>query len=357
MYDIIIIGAGPAGLSAAIYGIRAGKSVLVLEGKTYGGQIVNTPEVENYPGIQKVSGFEFATKLYEQAKDLGAQIKMEKVLAIERLEGRSEYDLQAAEAGPAEESGGNEVRGAEVDRSEADGSEADEPGGTMSNSKDRENSRILVTTSKGNYEAGAVILAMGAKNRQLGLSKEKEMTGAGISYCATCDGMFYRDKSVAVNGGGSTALEDALFLSNYCREVYLIHRRDTFRGEQKLVDALKKRENVKFILNSVITGLLGEGKLTGIQIREKSGEEKVLMIDGLFIAIGQEPETALAKELVELDGKGYIHAGEDCKTTAQGIFVAGDCRTKVIRQLTTAASDGAVAALMAVEYLDQNAKQ
>lgn len=343
MYDIIIIGAGPAGLSAAIYGIRAGKSVLVLEGKTYGGQIVNTPEVENYPGIQKMSGFEFATGLYKQAKDLGAQIKMEKVLTVERAEGRSEYDLQAAEAGPADESNSNEVHGAEADGS----------GGTMLNSRDRENSRILVTTSKGNYEAGAVILAMGAKNRLLGIPKEKELTGAGISYCATCDGMFYRDKSVAVNGGGSTALEDALFLSNYCREVYLIHRRDTFRGEQKLVDALKKRENVKFILNSVITGLLGEGKLTGVQIKKKGGEEKVLMVDGLFIAIGQEPETALAKELVEVDGKGYIQAGEDCKTTVQGIFVAGDCRTKAIRQLTTAASDGAVAALMAAEYLDQ----
>lgn len=317
MYDIIIIGAGPAGLSAAIYGIRAGKSVLVLEGKTYGGQIVNTPEVENYPGIKKMSGFEFATKLYEQAKELGAQIKMEKVLTVEKADGRSGYDLQAAEV------------------------------------KEQENSHIIVTTSKSNYEAGVVILATGAKNRLLGLPKEKEMTGAGVSYCATCDGMFYRDKSVAVNGGGSTALEDALFLSNYCREVYLIHRREGFRGEQKLVDALKKRENVKFILNSVITGLLGEEKLTGVQIKERDGEEKVLMIDGLFIAIGQEPETALARELVEVDEKGYIRAGENCKTTEQGIFVAGDCRTKAIRQLTTAASDGAVAALMAVEYLDQ----
>lgn len=322
MYDIIIIGAGPAGLSAAIYGIRAGKSVLVLEGKTYGGQIVNTPEVENYPGIKKMSGFEFATELYQQAKDLGAQIKMEKVLTVEKADGRSEYDLQAAEI------------------------------------EEQENSHIIVTTSKGIYEAGAVIFATGAKNRLLGLPREKEMTGAGISYCATCDGMFYRNKSVAVNGGGSTALEDALFLSNYCREVYLIHRRDTFRGEQKLVEALKKRENVKFILNSVITGLIGEETLTGVQIKEKNGEEKVLMIDGLFIAIGQEPETALAKELVAVDGKGYIQAGEDCKTTTQGIFVAGDCRTKAIRQLTTAASDGAVAALMAVEYLDQKeAKQ
>lgn len=327
MYDIIIIGAGPAGLSAAIYGIRAGKSVLVLEGKTYGGQIVNTPEVENYPGIRKMSGFEFATELYKQAKDLGAQIKMEKVLAIEKKNGKADFDLQAAEAGLS--------------------------GDNLHNKENKTESRILVTTSKGNYEAGAVILAMGAKNRLLELPKEKELTGAGISYCATCDGMFYRDKSVAVNGGGSTALEDALFLSNYCKEVYLIHRRDSFRGEQRLADELQKRENVKFILNSVITGLLGDEKLTGVRIREKNGEEKILMIDGLFIAIGQEPETALVKELVEVDAKGYICAGEDCKTTSRGIFVAGDCRTKAVRQLTTAASDGAVAALMAVEYLEQ----
>lgn len=299
MYDMIVIGAGPAGLSAAIYGVRAGKSVLVLEGKTYGGQIINTPEVENYPGIRKVTGFEFATDLYKQAKELGAQIKMEKVIAVERSE-----------------------------------------------------AQITVRTSKGNYEAGALILATGAKNRSLGLPGEKELTGAGISYCATCDGMFYRDKVVAVNGGGSTALEDALFLSNYCKKVYLIHRRDSFRGEQRLVETLEKRQNVSFILNAVIVELLREDRLTGIRIREHNGQEQILNVDGLFIAIGQEPETTLAKELVQMDDKGYIEAGEDCRTSADGIFVAGDCRTKAVRQLTTAASDGAVAALMAAEYLD-----
>lgn len=299
MYDMIVIGAGPAGLSAAIYGVRAGKSVLVLEGKTYGGQIINTPEVENYPGIRKVTGFEFATDLYKQAKELGAQIKMEKVIAVERSE-----------------------------------------------------AQITVRTSKGNYEAGALILATGAKNRSLGLPGEKELTGAGISYCATCDGMFYRDKVVAVNGGGSTALEDALFLSNYCKKVYLIHRRDSFRGEQRLVETLEKRQNVSFILNTVIVELLREERLTGIRVRERNGQEQILNVDGLFIAIGQEPETTLAKELVQTDDKGYIEAGEDCRTSADGIFVAGDCRTKAVRQLTTAASDGAVAALMAAEYLD-----
>ena len=299
MYDMIVIGAGPAGLSAAIYGVRAGKSVLVLEGKTYGGQIINTPEVENYPGIRKVTGFEFATDLYKQAKELGAQIKMEKVIAVERSE-----------------------------------------------------AQITVRTSKGNYEAGALILATGAKNRSLGLPGEKELTGAGISYCATCDGMFYRDKVVAVNGGGSTALEDALFLSNYCKKVYLIHRRDSFRGEQRLVETLEKRQNVSFILNAVIVELLREDRLTGSRVREHNGQEQILNVDGLFIAIGQEPETTLAKELVQTDDKGYIEAGEDCRTSEDGIFVAGDCRTKAVRQLTTAASDGAVAALMAAEYLD-----
>lgn len=321
MYDMIIIGAGPAGLSAAIYGVRAGKSVLVLEGKTYGGQIINTPEVENYPGISKMSGFEFAKGLYEQAKNLGAQIKMEKVVSLEKRKSGKRSDMEAAEADENTKEG----------RSEAP--------------------VFTVSTSKGSYEGGALILATGAKNRLLGLPGEKEMTGSGVSYCATCDGMFYRDKVVAVNGGGSTALEDALFLSNYCKEVYLIHRRDAFRGEQKLVDALEKRENVKFILNSVVTGLMGEGRLESISIKNKDGEEKTLNIDGLFIAIGQEPETALAKDMVSVDEKGYIRAGEDCRTTVPGVFVAGDCRTKTVRQLTTAAADGAVAALMAVEYL------
>lgn len=321
MYDMIIIGAGPAGLSAAIYGIRAGKSVLVLEGKTYGGQIINTPEVENYPGIKKMSGFEFAKGLYEQAKDLGAQIKMEKVVSVEKSNDREVSDMEAAQSDGNEEGGGNDAP------------------------------VFVVNTSKNSYECGALIFATGAKNRLLGLAGEQELTGAGISYCATCDGMFYRDKVVAVNGGGSTALEDALFLSNYCKEVYLIHRRDAFRGEQKLVDALEKRENVKFILNSVVTGLMGEGKLESISIKNKDGEEKTLKVDGLFIAIGQEPETAVAKEMVAMDEKGYIQAGEDCRTTVPGVFVAGDCRTKTVRQLTTAAADGAVAALMAVEYL------
>lgn len=359
MYDMLIIGAGPAGLSAAIYGVRAGKSVLVLEGKTYGGQIINTPEVENYPGIQKMSGFEFARNLYEQAKRLGAEIKMEKVISLERQEekpsdmeaAQSREEVQKSECGRNKETveGGKTGKIVEGGANE-EAVESGKTGKTVESGR-REGIRFQVHTSKGVYEGAALILAMGARNRLLGLPGEQELTGAGISYCATCDGMFYKDKAVAVNGGGSTALEDALFLSNYCKEVYLIHRRDTFRGERRLLEALEKRENVRFVLNSVVTGLAGEGRLLGINIKNKNGEEKELAVEGLFIAIGQEPETAVAKEMVAVDERGYIRAGEDCRTTVPGVFAAGDCRTKAVRQLTTAAADGAVAALMAAEYL------
>lgn len=300
MYDIIIVGAGTAGLSAAIYGVRAGKSVLVLEANVYGGQIINTPEIENYPGIKNISGFEFATTLYEQAKELGAEIKIEKVLEIINQQGKNK----------------------------------------------------VVVTERNNYEAKSVILATGAKNRPLGLEKEQELVGRGISYCATCDGAFFRGKEVAVNGGGSTALEDAIFLSSYCSKVYIIHRRDTFRGESKHVTDLQKKDNVVFVLNSNITELLGEEQLEGVKVKNKeTNEETILRISGLFIAIGQVPENSSFSNVVDLDKGGYIKATEDCKTTGDGIFVAGDSRTKAIRQLTTAASDGAIAGLAACEYI------
>lgn len=299
MTDIIIIGAGTAGLSAAIYALRAGKSVLVMEQLTYGGQIINTPEVENYPGIKSISGFDFAQGLYEQAEALGAELKYEQVTGIEDGEVKK------------------------------------------------------VKTSGGEYECKAIILATGAKNRPLGLDKETEFIGSGISYCATCDGAFFKGRVVAVNGGGNTALEDALFLSNYCKKVYLIHRRDEFRGEVKQVEKLKEKENIEFVLNSTITGLLGENELKGVRVHDKvSGEDKDIELDGLFIAIGQMPENAAFAPLVELDKGGYIVAGEDCKTNVAGIYAAGDCRTKTVRQLTTAAADGAVAALAACAYID-----
>ncbi len=298
MYDIIVIGAGPAGLSAAIYARRSGKTVLVLEESTYGGQIVNTPDVENYPGIAHVSGFDFATNLYNQAKDFGAEFKFEKAIGIE------EGDVKK------------------------------------------------VKTPKGEYKSKAVIIATGAKNRKLGLDNEESLVGKGVSYCATCDGMFFRDKSVAVNGGGNTALEDADFLSNYCKKVYVIHRRDEFRGDEKDVEKLRGKDNVEFVLDSTISEILtSEDHVSGVKVKnKKTEEERVLDVDGLFIAIGQVPDNEDFKDIVELEN-GYVKALEDCKTKADGIFVAGDCRTKSVRQLATAAADGAIAGIAASQYV------
>ena len=300
MVDIIIVGAGTAGLTAAIYALRSGKSALIFEGKAVGGQIVNTPDVENYPGIPHMSGFEFASHLLEQAQGFGAELKYEAVKEIR--------DKGAVK---------------------------------------------VVLTDAGEYEAKAVILATGAKNRPLGLDREQELVGRGVSYCATCDGMFYRKKDVAVAGGGNTALEDAQFLANYCNKVYLIHRRDAFRGEEKNVELLKAKENVEFVLNSNVTKILGEKKVEGVEVKDKfSGETRVLEVSGFFIAIGQMPANEAFAGVVSLDEKGYISAGESCTTGTAGIFTAGDCRTKEVRQLTTAASDGAVAALAACKYID-----
>ena len=299
MNDIIIIGAGTAGLSAAIYARRAGKKALILEALSYGGQIINTPEVENYPGIKNISGFDFATGLYEQAAALGAEIEYVRVTGIE---------------------------------SNADGSKT-------------------VHTTGGDRECKAVIIATGAKNRPLGIDREEELTGSGISYCATCDGAFYKKKSVAVNGGGNTAIEDAGFLSNFCSKVYVIHRRDEFRADVHEVEKLKAKENVEFILDSEVTALLGDDELTGIEVtNKKTGEKKELEISGLFIAIGQMPDNTAFASVVNLDEKGYIIGKEDCLTNTPGVFTAGDCRTKAVRQLTTAAADGAVAALAAAAY-------
>ncbi len=311
MYDIIIVGAGTAGLSAAIYGVRAGKKVLIIEEKNYGGQIVNTPEVENYPGIYNISGFEFATNLYNQATDLGAEVVYSKVLGIEDLENK--------------------------------GSDTEDKGGVCTK---------RVSTSDGGYECKSVILATGAKNRPLGVAREAELVGAGVSYCATCDGMFFRGKNVAVVGGGNTALEDAQFLSNYCNKVYVIHRRNEFRGEEKLSRSLRQKDNVELVLSSTVTELVGENMLEAIVVENVETKElRNIPVAGIFIAIGQIPDNEKFADLVDIDSKGYIVATEDCKTSKEGIFVAGDCRTKQVRQLTTAAADGAVAALAACEYI------
>lgn len=300
MYDIIIVGAGPAGLSAAVYGLRAGKSVLLLEKESYGGQIINTPEIENYPGIKKISGYEFAENLYQQAVDLGAEIDFEAVTAIE-----TEEDIKK------------------------------------------------VFTAQNEYLCKTVILATGATHRKLGIEREEELIGKGVSYCATCDGMFFKGKDVAVAGGGNTALQDALFLSNYCRKVYLIHRREEFRGEKRLETALREKDNIEFVLNCQVTALNGEKTLTSVTVRDKNTEkEKELSVSGIFIAVGQEPQSQIVQNMIDTDEGGYIISGEECYTNCSGIFTAGDCRTKSIRQLATAVSDGAVAALKACEYME-----
>ena len=299
MVDVIIIGAGPAGLAAAVYVMRAGKKALVFESDVYGGQIVNTPEVDNYPGIKKISGYEFATELFEQATGLGAEVKYEKVTAI---------------------SGQGRIK--------------------------------KVTTTKNEYECLAVIIATGVRHRKLGVSNEEEFEGAGISYCATCDGAFFKGADVAVVGGGSTALTDAKYLSNICNKVYLIHRRQGFRGEPGKLEELKKRPNVEFVLDSVVTGISGNGVLESCEIVNKiTNDKKLLNISGLFIAVGSDPCNSDILGACGLDEQGYALGGEDCRTDVEGVFAAGDCRTKNVRQLTTAVADGAVAALGACEYI------
>ncbi len=300
MYDIIIIGAGPAGLTAAIYARRAAKSVLVLEAKFYGGQIINTPDIENYPACAHVSGYDFAGKIYEQAKALGAEILYEKASEIK------------------------------------------------DNGDEKE-----VITDEGSHLARAVIIATGSKNRKLGLEGEDELIGRGVSYCATCDGAFYRKKAVAVVGGGNTALEDALYLADIVEKVYLIHRRDSFRGDEATAELLKGRGNVEFVLNSTVTKLNAQNTLESVEVTDNSGKTRTLEVSGLFVAVGRIPENKEFGELVKLDENGYIVAGEDCVTSARGIFAAGDNRVKTVRQLVTATADGAVAATEAIKYLKE----
>ena len=299
MTDAIIIGAGTAGLTAAIYLRRAEKTVLVLEANSFGGQIVNTPSIENFPAAPHISGFDFAMKLYEQATELGAEIRFERVTGL--------ID------GPVK----------------------------------------TVVTPKHTYEGKTVILATGSVNRKLGLPGEDRLTGRGVSYCATCDGHFFRKKTVSVVGGGNTALEDALYLSDLAEKVYLIHRRDSFRGDESLASSLSARPNVEFVLNSTVTGLLAEeNKLKAIEVTNKAGETRTIGTDGVFVAVGRIPENEVFTPLVQVDPAGYILAGEDCRTNVPGIFAAGDNRTKTVRQLVTAAGDGAVAATEAVKYLN-----
>lgn len=300
MYDIIIIGAGPAGLTAAIYIARARKKVLVLEASAYGGQIINTLNIDNYPAAFHIDGYTFATNVYNQAKELGAEIKFEKVIDIEN----------------------NEIK--------------------------------KVITSNNEYEAKAIIIATGCGIKKLNIDNEDKFQGRGISYCATCDGAFYKGKEVGIVGGGNTALEDALYLSDIASKVYLIHRRDSFRGEDRYYEKLKTKENVEFIFNSNVTKLFGDESLESIEVTNNDNEKKIITLSGLFVAIGRIPENANFSKLIDINQSGYVNADESCKTNVEGIFVAGDCRVKSLRQLVTATSDGAVAATEAIKYINKN---
>lgn len=297
--DIVIIGAGAAGMTAAVYAARGGNSAIVLEQNVHGGQIVNTGEVENYPAILSISGVEFAGNLYEQATSHGADIRYEKVTG---------FDF----SGPVK----------------------------------------VVETDEGRYECKAVILANGVVKRKLGVPGEEKFQGRGVSYCATCDGGFFRGKKTAVVGGGNTALEDALFLANLCEEVTLIHRRDEFRGDAHNVKAVLARENIRILYDTVPLEVLGGQQVTGLKVQnKKTGEESELAVDGVFVAVGQIPQNELFRGTVEMDESGFVAAGEDTKTNIPGVFAAGDTRQKLVRQLVTAAADGAVAAVMAGGYI------
>lgn len=300
MVDVAIIGAGPAGLTAAIYASRAGMKTLIFEQMAPGGQITSTHKLENYPGFPGgIAGSDFSLALKEQAESFGAELRSEKILRME-LGGQPKS----------------------------------------------------IISSQGEYEAKTVILALGASPRKLGIAGEEEYTGNGVSYCATCDGAFFRGMEVCVVGGGDTALEDAIYLANLAKKVSVIHRRDTFRAQHVLVERARAKENIEFILDTVPVKIEGGMDLESILLKNaKTGEERSLPIAGCFVAIGHEPDTRLVEGQVYLDSQGYIIAGENTLTNVPGVFAAGDVRTKTLRQVVTAVSDGAVAQQAAQEYL------
>ena len=295
MYDIIIVGAGIAGMTAAIYAKRAGKEVLLLDEVSYGGQIINSNSVENYPGFSSISGYELATSIFNQIQNFGVSFKMERVVNI--TESRK------------------------------------------------------VITNKNKYQARAIIIASGLRHRSLDVIGEDKFLGKGLSYCATCDGNFYKNLDVCVVGGGNTALEDALYLSNICNHVYLIHRRDKLRGDKYLIDLLNKKDNVSFVYDSVVKEIRGDDKISSVLLLNKTNNKEVsINVSGVFVAVGYEPSSSVFINIINLDERGYIKS-DDCTTNVSGIFVAGDVRSKKLRQLVTASSDGAIAATLAVSYL------
>ncbi len=300
IYDVLIVGAGPAGMTAAIYARRAGKSVLILEKETFGGQITHSPKVENYPGYKEMSGLEFADKLTDQVMALGAEIELDTILSVKRV-----------------------------------------------------GEHIVAEGEGAAYTGRTLIVASGSHHRALGLDGEEELVGHGISYCAICDGAFYAGREVAVIGGGNTALQEAVMLSEYCKKVTIVQNLAFLTGEESLQKQLVKKENVTVLLSHTVAGFLEkEGELTGLRLQKEGGEVVSYPTDGVFVAIGQVPENDPFKALCELDERGYIKAGEACVTADPAVFVAGDCRTKAIRQITTATGDGDVATLSACRYLD-----
>lgn len=304
IYDMIIVGGGPAGITAAIYGLRANKKVLVLEKEAVGGKIISSPLVENYPGIEEVKGAELSEKLYKQVTNFGGEIIPEEVIEI------------------------------------------------------REKDKIKeVITKNRKYQSYTVILATGTKYKKLGLEKEENLIGRGISFCAVCDGLFYKNKKVAVIGGGNTAVANVLELANICQKVYLIQLLENLTAEPILIRKLQEKENIEVLYQTKVTKILGEEKVTGIEI-EKAEKTEKLILDGIFLAIGQIPETEIIEEkLIKKDRFKYIQVNEDYMTNQKGIFAAGDCVSKKVRQLTTAINDGTIAALSAVEYINQMEKK
>lgn len=301
MYDIVIVGAGPAGLTAAVYARRANKSVLILDRAAFGGQITYSPKVENYPGFESISGSELADHMVEQVLSQGAEVESENVTAIEDLG----------------------------------------------------ESKVVLTEDGNRYECRAVILACGAQHRHLGLPNEERFVGDGISFCAVCDGAFYQNKTVALIGGGNSALQEAILLSETCKKVYVIQNLDFLTGEKRLQEILAKRGNVEVITGTVVAAIADTPSFSAITLQKTAdGTQTELPIDGMFVAIGLVPENGAFAALLDLDAAGYVAAGEDCLTRTRGLFVAGDCRQKAVRQVTTATADGAVAAIAACRYLD-----
>lgn len=301
MYDIVIVGAGPAGLTAAVYARRAGKSVLILDKGAFGGQITFSPKVENYPGFESISGSQLADKMVEQVLSQGADVEVENVIEV----------------------------------------------------KDGKDLKTVVTEDGNEFEAKAVILACGAKHRHLGLDGEERFIGDGISFCAVCDGAFYQNKTVALIGGGNSALQEAILLAETCKKVYVVQNLDFLTGEARLQEILKNRGNVEIITGTVVTEIADTEVFSAITVEKTAtGEKSTLSIDGMFVAIGLEPENGAFEALAELDTAGYFDSGEDCTTKTNGIFVAGDCRKKAVRQVATACSDGAIAAISACRYID-----